>query len=505
MSTSESKKVGVTHAIREKLNFLDERLWKRFSARRLELIDAMDLSSKKASEQDAEIRDVANTLRIEFGFGDETFPDFDKLVRAAIQSVRRNRKRSTKSKKSSEPAPKKARLQEDHDKVHFLTEIAKFSDAQEDESYNKTKHFSVVDHSKVAIDDMTRPRVAHATMLPPISNLNIRSQSSFSLAASSPVEVVVDPSINVTLLNYFERSKTCSEVKASHNTDNLEMLGKHAIQCSSAFMLEKSFSNTNQLSTTYLRAKLHDKVYLASFYRSLDPNSSSNFGIGDDIAVVTLNTLVGGCIKDFGFEAIMYLLCEALYQRILQDFPLISRNAEPFRSSRYVKTLSHTDLLNSLATAASELAPKKKAVKLKFLSHQLEFSYLTTNSATPRLVELVENAKLAFKLSYNESQMLGLRNTKNGFVIGSDSDLERIFQDDEEINLELFTQNFRAIPIYELTSAITSSSEKYDDQLPKIILPPPRNTNQGPFNFLSNLDESVSPPPVLLPKFQPLL
>lgn len=97
---AEDKKLGVTHSIREKLNFQDERLWKRFLARRLELIDTLDLSSKKASEQEDEIRKVAEILRLEFKFDIQYFEDFDKLVRAAVQSVRRNRKRSTKLKRN---------------------------------------------------------------------------------------------------------------------------------------------------------------------------------------------------------------------------------------------------------------------------------------------------------------------------------------------------------------------------------------------------------------------
>ncbi|KAK9389311.1 transcription factor Vhr1-domain-containing protein [Lipomyces mesembrius] len=92
---------GVTQTIRQKLQFTDEGLWKKFSARRLELIDSMSLSTKKASEQDDVIIAVADTLREEYGFPPQTLPDFDKLVRAAVQSVRRNRKRLPKSKARS--------------------------------------------------------------------------------------------------------------------------------------------------------------------------------------------------------------------------------------------------------------------------------------------------------------------------------------------------------------------------------------------------------------------
>ncbi|KAK9428090.1 transcription factor Vhr1-domain-containing protein [Lipomyces doorenjongii] len=92
---------GVTQTLRRKLQFTDEGLWKKFSARRLELIDSMSLSTKKSSEQYDVIIAVADTLRDEYGFPPHTLPDFDKLVRAAVQSVRRNRKRQPKSKARS--------------------------------------------------------------------------------------------------------------------------------------------------------------------------------------------------------------------------------------------------------------------------------------------------------------------------------------------------------------------------------------------------------------------
>lgn len=87
---------GTTHKIREHLNFTDEKKWKQFSSRRLELIDKFNLSERKASEQDSNIRQIANILRTEFAYPDSSAGEFEKLVTAAVQSVRRNRKRSKK-------------------------------------------------------------------------------------------------------------------------------------------------------------------------------------------------------------------------------------------------------------------------------------------------------------------------------------------------------------------------------------------------------------------------
>lgn len=85
---------GTTQKIRNQLQFLDNKKWKLFSTRRLELIDRFKLFEKKASEQDCNIERIANILRTEFDYSIEHQLDFEKLVTAAVQSVRRNRKRS---------------------------------------------------------------------------------------------------------------------------------------------------------------------------------------------------------------------------------------------------------------------------------------------------------------------------------------------------------------------------------------------------------------------------
>lgn len=87
---------GTTHKIRQILNFTDEKRWKQFSSRRLELIDKFGLSERKASEQDDNIKQIANMLREEFEYPMDSINEFEKLVTAAVQSVRRNRKRSKK-------------------------------------------------------------------------------------------------------------------------------------------------------------------------------------------------------------------------------------------------------------------------------------------------------------------------------------------------------------------------------------------------------------------------
>lgn len=566
------KRLGVTHAIRDKLNFHDERKWKRFSARRLELIDTLDLSSKKASEQESEISRVAEALRIEFEYSLAYFDEFDRLVRAAIQSVRRNRKRSSKSKRSGDrKIPKRggsfshnllspeADLEnigdhEDSDngypKGKFLSEIAKFtSDSQDDsqnKEYSKTKTITELEKSKDAINSMVQPRIAKVES----KVESISEQLPSFRQVSSTASYTELTNLRTVILNYFERSKTCSEAATKH-TANLEFLGKGVIIASVGYVFEKSFSNTNEGSLEYLRNRLTQESYLANFYREMDPTSSKSVQLSDEAAVMTLYTLLGACIKDFGFEAIMIPICELFYLTIIKEYPLISQSSVPFKSSDYLSTTGDSDKtkydslvqLNSLAAVASDLrqqeqrtfslphslimspassrkstseprSDSKKQVSLRFLSNVLNFTFPSNISATPKLAELLENARSAFRLSlYNDSQVLGLKNTKDGFIIKSDLDLERIFMSEESIELEVFTQKPHAVPIYEITSMVVPN--KYRDDPQKIILPPPvTSLTREPmalsnFKFLSNLDEPtpvVAPPTApLLPKFQPLL
>lgn len=548
------KRVGVTHAIRAKLNFLDERLWKRFSARRLELIDTLDLSSRKASEQEEQIQRVAEELRIEFKYPVEYFFDFDKLVRAAVQSVRRNRKRSSKSgqtsfteddskrrriadlylqtnSRSTSPAhethttftspdvsqeyvgPEKSEMtgSMSHHNQKFISEISRLnSDSQEDVydmNYPRGKHFSISDKSRVAIDSMIQPRINHTPppTLPPISNISFKSAS----------EPLVNTSSRPKLLNYIERSKTCSE-SISKRSENLEFLGKAVIASCIAYVLEKSFSTATETLMEYLRSKLNQEQYLANFYKELDPTAAAKHTLTNEIATLSLYTLLGSCVKDFGFDRIMLTLCECFYGNIIKDYPLISQQSVVFNGDdhRSYSAPAYSDPLSSLATVASEMTNQnwgRKAVTLRFLASVLEFTYPIANSAPPKLIELTENAKSAFKLTATANQaVIKLRNTSDGSLVSSDSDVESLFKTPEKVELEIITEPAHSIPINELTSTVRSS-RPHD---PKIILPPPfhnRPFTSDPITHLAHQARSQSntppftPTPSLLPVFQPLL
>ncbi|RCK62477.1 Transcription factor VHR2 [Candida viswanathii] len=546
-----NKKLGVTHSIRDKLSFHDERLWKRFSARRLELIDTLDLSSRKASEQEQEIRKVAETLRTEFNYHPSYAPDFNKLVRAAVQSVRRNRKRSSKKHSDEDDGGRHDQIRYKKPKLEdanghnnsFLSEIVRNDEDVYDVNYNKAKVFTNSDRAKDTIDIMTKPR------LPPLSNLSMNETINIPLAANA----------KKVILKKIETSKSCNE-SVSSKLENLQFLGKSFMSTCIGFVFEKSFIHVNPQSMTYLRNKLNSETSLAKFFRDLDPINTAS--INDEAAVISLYVLLGGMVKDFGFEDILNPICEILYASVLQEYPLIAKNSIPYRSEEHMRRSSLNEgvrnqdgySLSKLAEVATHLqthsnqsttstlvssrsmtpvgtppptasAAYKKRVHLKFFNQTLELFYSVNIAATPRFNELLENAKTAFKLPDTTIVI-----THHGHVIAGDLELERVFKSEEDtIELEITTHN--PVPIYEMHRRM---SQQVYNPAPKptpppvaptpalppqsmdshrIILPPPIQSRNGiGFNFISNSEDAVHtvtppppPPQPLLPRFQPLL
>lgn len=544
--SQDEKKVGITRLIRERLNFQDDRLWKRFSARRLELIDAMDLSSKKASEQEDEIRKVAEILRVEFLYDQLYYLDFDKLVRAAVQSVRRNRKRGSKTNRAGSKRP---HLSEDpivafdskeelsktpSEPSSFLSEIALLNtdanDSIYDMSYSTMKVITHKDQSRNAIDSIIRPAKLDATAsrpsLPPLLKLQSNQRQ---LENEQNLR-----STQLSLLQLIKRSKLCLMVSLRPTNDHLGDLGRSAFQAVTALMFETSFLSLNQTSVEYLQAKITQKDFLAKFYNGLDQDSSAGY-LDEDTALTTLHILIGCCIVDFGFDNVVYQVGEAIYYLILVEYPLVLKscarfNSRPFSQRQHSQNVNGENPLTNLAAIASELQsfkpPKasassslsqenecdqkigdnstellreeRKSVTLRFLSTSFNFSYPMRSSAPPRFIELMDNARQAFKL--NDNQLYGLKNSKTGAIILSDIELEKVFFHESYVDLEIYSQGFQAIPIYELTSTITSSDDKT-----KIILPPPVKLVSPPV-VTASIKQPISVYRASIqPKFQPLL
>lgn len=526
-SEESHRRVGVTHYIRTKLNFYDETLWKRFSARRLELIDAMDLSYRKASEQESEIQRVAETLRIEFNYGSEYVRDFDRLVRAAIQSVRRNRKRSLKQAGNAKKKSKDLFVEspsvlqgtaspeneftntttayssilpdDDANSLKFVSEIARLQTDSQDEtdSYSRSLRFTLYDKSRAVIDSITQPKTTKqkASFLPQLTS-----------------RALTDSNVNgpyAALVSYIERSKTCAE-STFHLTPNLEALGHSAVQCSIFHLFETSLRHTSPASIEYLTSKIKTPLFLAAFYRELDPHHEP---VDDDVAMISLCTVIGGCIKDFGFGVVMPVLCDCLCKTVTKSYPLLTRPSLTIATPAGIVSVPGTSTthLDSLATIATNMQDKRsvspsaegsltntKSVTLRYMNNVLAFSYPASTSAVPRLDELLDNGRSAFHVSnLGDSRVLCLRNMRDGTIINSDSTLEVIFKRDERIELELYTHDAKTVPIAELTSTISPNQDA-------IILPPVGKLGQAPNkdNFRFLLKRECTPP---LPNFQPLL
>lgn len=91
-----SPRPDTTLALRQKLGFHDDAVWKQFCVKRLNIIHTLHLGSRKASEQEEEIKHVASSLCKEYGYHPSFELDFEKLIIAGVQSVRRNHRRPSR-------------------------------------------------------------------------------------------------------------------------------------------------------------------------------------------------------------------------------------------------------------------------------------------------------------------------------------------------------------------------------------------------------------------------
>ncbi|CAK9435971.1 uncharacterized protein LODBEIA_P05670 [Lodderomyces beijingensis] len=508
---------GVTRAIRGKLNFYDDRQWKRFSARRLELIDTLELSSRKASEQERDIRRVSETLRAEFQYDESYADDFDKLVRAAVQSVRRNRKRSHKRVEQVSPVNqthKRVKMlsscgsgsgSEESSSVSSSSEFLRHEDEVYDVNYEKTKRYSSTDYARDMITIMTKPRLPSLCSM--ISSPKQQQQQQRQRqqpppppAPPSQQQVACDAA-KKNILNKIERSRTCNETLTERRTHSLKCLGKSCMASFIDYTFETSFAHVNEQSVEYLRGKLNQEASLAKIFRELDSMQTPPLAMSDETAVISLFTLVGGMVKDFGFDDVVHPICEILHASIVRDYPLISKLAAPVATKRAeasssqggspslsqladVATIlqnraddkSTPPLLPSLNnttnrhTSAARSPPRqthalvplppqsgaKKKVILQFLHQTMEMMYPALSSAAPRYCELIENVKAAFHL--HDVVMVEVRYQNQ--AVQTDAELEKILNGCQSvIKLDVSTQI--SIPIRKLSASTLAGAGKH--------------------------------------------
>lgn len=431
-----------TTAIRKRLKFEDSILWKRFSARRLELIDTLQLSSKKASDQDALLTLVAQTLCTEFGYSSDCAADFLLLVRAAVQSARRNRKRQFGTPKHKEKRTKVAPLNTP-DSL-FVSEVAHIkteNDEVYDMSYLRSRNFSPFDDSREAIEKVIQPPEPRLpVVLPP---LNVTEVSKSHLAKN---EARLRSSRDA-LLQLMRKSQLCLDTSKQQPNNFVLEIGHSALEAALALVFEKLFGDLSESSIKYLKEKVALLQFLAQFYRRLDGDSLSARALSDDTASLTLKVLVGCCIKDFGFDEVLFAFGEALFHSLVIDYPLVQSSLRPFCSEVEDDMVPPT-------------RPGSKSVAIHFQSATLTFSYPMEGSAPPLLTEIMHNAGAAFKLS--TSHTYGLCDQTTGDVITGDLELERLFKEQDKIELEVFSQ---------LAGLMVEAAKVI---LPKITLPRPK-------------------------------
>lgn len=391
--SGDSKGAGVTKSIREFLNFTDNARWKEFSNRRLELIDKFNLSSKKASEQDNDIKSIAIILRDEFGYPVDTTNEFDKLVRAAVQSVRRNRKRSSRARINHN----RFIIVEENNPVQIPIQLPV--------------------QLPVPLPPLTPPvqaataPIAEEISLPSINSVLTNTENEY-LPNSAPKK---------KLLKQIQNSKTClllSNNSTDINEDNLLNLGKSIVSASISFVLERFFQDISNSSIKYLFEKLNDDLTLSKILKSLSLNSIEVLNLNNKQATNLFFKLIGCCVKDFGFDINCYNLCEIFHEIILNDYPLISTQ---------IKKISKESLIMPLLSMKPIDTNKEifKTVKIKYNNKFLEFKFYPISNSPPTFLELISNCKIAFNIKKTNSFRLKF----NNFDIFDDFELEKIFKD----------------------------------------------------------------------------
>jgi hypothetical protein len=371
---------GVTQTIRSRLNFNDESKWKRFSARRLELIDELHLSTRKASEQDDQIGKVARTLREEYGYPHDFQGDFDKLVRAGIQSVRRNRKRVPKSKKHHQlhtPPPSQANLSG-----------------------------GATTGAKLSISSLVTPS-------PPNAGSSLSGNfASLSLTSGSTGSNELFISSLKQLSTFLHRINNNLAMASSNS--NVEFLGESIINTAASLSVEKKNSATESIAVSYIRSTLLSSIVLNALVDSIGISS-----------LVAFKTLLANCCISFGFDQTINVLSSVFFE--LLSFDQWSQLTSPAVLAEQFPKFTPTTV---------------KTVVLHFLDQKLNFTYDPTSNTPPTMSELIENGKNAFHI-IGDNKVIKIRNLNASpnapdSIIESDNDIVELFSRSTSINLELF-------------------------------------------------------------------
>ncbi|GAV53062.1 hypothetical protein ZYGR_0AI03440 [Zygosaccharomyces rouxii] len=480
---------GTTHKIREQLNFSDEKKWKEFSGRRLELIDKFGLSERKASEQDDNIRQIATILRTEYGYPLSSANEFEKLVTAAVQSVRRNRKRSKKRSGGSGSCTS----DEDITRMSSPCQIAVPPPAPPAPSASAPPSFN---NQQLPAPLPVPPPVAPAvknTIVPPRIPV-IQSQQMYDDIVKSIIADLVNNTVpfnqqsqedgdgpNLTdfalssndrnllslglknrnhsnhspSLPFFLREKTLLQIQRSRSCfdmafaqgsvemySNLEFLGEMTTRSAIVFVVERFFSNLMPSSMEYITSKSSSQESLSNLSIKLfGPASKRNLSQlpPKQVQLKVLFLTMGGLVKDFGFDPCLYPLSEIIHHLVMVQYPLLASESSLPHNSTYGQRTAVISSLSMKPQAANRDVNKKVFIRFKEREHQFTFHLLS--NGPPTVNEVLENCKQLFQI-VNQSKPLALYHDQK--LVHEDSELARLFSN--------FTNDTVILEVRELSS-----------------------------------------------------
>lgn len=494
---------GTTHKIREQLNFSDEKKWKEFSGRRLELIDKFGLSERKASEQDDNIRQIATILRTEFGYPLSSASEFEKLVTAAVQSVRRNRKRSKKrsgccgSVTSDEEitrmsSPCQLAVQPPAPVASAPPSFGRSSSSASSggiaqqlpaPSAHLASAGGVVPVAPAATSSVA-PRIpviqsqqmyddiVKSIMGDLVNNsvpLNQQSQNEgdgpnltdfalstndrnlLSLGLKNSSSLNRSPSLPFFLrektLLQVQRSRSCFDMAFAQGSvemyGNLELLGGMATKSAIVFVVERFFSNLMPSSMEYITSKSSSEESLSNLSVKLfGPATKRNLSqfSPKQVQLKVLFLVVGGLVKDFGFDPCLYPLSEIIHHLVMVQYPLLTNENSLPHNSTYGQRTAVLSSLSMKPQAANRDVNKKVFIRFKEIEHQFTFHLLS--NGPPTVNEVLENCKQLFQI-VNQLKPLALYHDQK--LIHEDSELSRLFSS--------FTNDTIVLEVKELSSS----------------------------------------------------
>ncbi|CAI4064665.1 hypothetical protein SKDZ_09G1070 [Saccharomyces kudriavzevii ZP591] len=505
---------GATHKIRELLNFNDEKKWKQFSSRRLELIDKFQLSQYKASEQDQNIKQIATILRTEFGYPVSCSKEFEKLVTAAVQSVRRNRKRSKKryalsiangtnsisSNSTSDDEISPSIYQHSHSEFppssNHTTDFQfsnKFQPLMSFQNNNETILPNVNDQNDpspsltstqqkyndivtMLVHDLVTNVVplSEQALKDPYTGPNLSHFATSSLghqpniATNMPIDSTVPFFLREKLLLQIQRSRTCQDIsQAAGSIDlyaNLEILGEMSIRMSIAFVIERFFSNLVSSSMKYITSKTCSPENLAllsqRLFGSATRHNLSHFPAAQ-VQLRLLYLVIGGIVKDFGFDPTLYPLSEIIHHIVMVQYPLASSCASASASTPHKRVkrshpavpsdvMTNNNTLSNRATLLTTLPMKPQSankdvnrrVIIRFNDHEQAFTFHQLSNGPPTVSEILENCKNLFNI-INKDKNFGIFHNDN---LLNDETLARIFDSFSTSEIHLVIKDISALP-----------------------------------------------------------